>query len=356
MTETINSTKEAASTLFLGHNGEWWDFSLIVAGILVSLAAIAAVVATAGSIVAHKREASAVEQELVRYKLETSQKIAESAAVGESAKAETARANQRIATLNNETARLQADNLSLQKITQPRRMQPLAWTNHPEKIPALYERLKKFAGTKVFIQVVPDFEAQMFADDISNVLKASGWEVEYVGEERSHLSEKRFREGIAIITLMDGTPMSEAGMILNGVLSDLNHDMMPTGLAIPQPFKAGYPYFDPPIKCIFIRVGMKPVTTETLRIQRRQLERDRQEFMDSLKESLRRGNSASSTLPDGSPVEIILGPDDKLYLKGPTGNIEYTGPPPPQLYIPISPGSGGPFLLEMPLGQGSPKP
>ena len=54
MTETIDSTKAAASTLFLGHNGEWWDFSLIVAGIFVALAATTAVIATAGSIVAHK--------------------------------------------------------------------------------------------------------------------------------------------------------------------------------------------------------------------------------------------------------------------------------------------------------------
>jgi len=78
MTETIDSTKAAASTLFLGHNGEWWDFSLIVAGILVTLAALAAVVATAGSIVAHKREAAAADLALEKFKLETEGKISES--------------------------------------------------------------------------------------------------------------------------------------------------------------------------------------------------------------------------------------------------------------------------------------
>jgi hypothetical protein len=77
MPETINTANAAASTLFLGRNGEWWDFSLIVAGILVTLAALAAVIATAGSIVAHKREAVTSEAELVRYKLETGQQIAE---------------------------------------------------------------------------------------------------------------------------------------------------------------------------------------------------------------------------------------------------------------------------------------
>jgi hypothetical protein len=66
MTETIDSTKAAASTLFLGHNGEWWDLSLVIAGIFVALAAIAAVLATAGSIIAHKREASASEEALNR--------------------------------------------------------------------------------------------------------------------------------------------------------------------------------------------------------------------------------------------------------------------------------------------------
>jgi hypothetical protein len=77
MTETIDRANAAASTLFLGQNGEWWDFWLIVSLIAVALAAIAAGVTTAGSIVSHKREAAASESAIERYKLDTSKEISE---------------------------------------------------------------------------------------------------------------------------------------------------------------------------------------------------------------------------------------------------------------------------------------
>ena len=71
MTETISNANAAASTLFLGHNGEWWDFVVIVSVIAVALAATAGGVATIGSIVSHKRETAAAEEALDRYKLDT---------------------------------------------------------------------------------------------------------------------------------------------------------------------------------------------------------------------------------------------------------------------------------------------
>jgi hypothetical protein len=266
-------------------------------------------------------------------------------------KADAARANESSERLRNETARLQSDNLSLQKIMQPRRMHFLGWTRSPENIPKLYDGLKKFAGTKAFMQVVPDFEAQMFADDILNVLKASGWDIEYVGEDRSHLSEKRFREGIAVFTLMDGSsPMTEAGSALKSVLLDVNGDM-PVGTALPQPFRPGYPYFDPPISCVFIRVGLKPVTTEALEIQRRQIERENQELLESLKETIRQGRSAS-VIMDGHEAKLGLTADGKLIAKTPTGDVEYTGMPSPKLVMPIG---GSPFLVTIP-GPGAVKP
>jgi hypothetical protein len=67
MTETIDSANAAASTLFLGQNGEWWDFWLIGSLIFVALAAIAAGVTTTGSIVSHKREAAGAEVALERF-------------------------------------------------------------------------------------------------------------------------------------------------------------------------------------------------------------------------------------------------------------------------------------------------
>lgn len=75
MTETIESANAAASTVFIGHNSEFWDFWLIVSFILVALAAIAAGVTGIGSIVSHSREASAAEDALKRFKLTTEAKI-----------------------------------------------------------------------------------------------------------------------------------------------------------------------------------------------------------------------------------------------------------------------------------------
>jgi hypothetical protein len=80
MTETINSANAAASTLFLGHNGEWWDFWLIMSVLFVALAGAGVTVTTAGSIVSHKREAAAATKELERYKLDTGKQIADATA------------------------------------------------------------------------------------------------------------------------------------------------------------------------------------------------------------------------------------------------------------------------------------
>jgi hypothetical protein len=77
MTETISNTNAAASILFLGHNGEWWDFWLIVSVIAAALVATAIGVTTAGSIISHKRETIAAEKVLELEKLETGKQIAE---------------------------------------------------------------------------------------------------------------------------------------------------------------------------------------------------------------------------------------------------------------------------------------
>jgi hypothetical protein len=69
MTETIDGANAAASTLFLGHNGEWWDFWLIISVVFAALAAIAIGITTTGSLVSLKREASAAEATLEKYKL-----------------------------------------------------------------------------------------------------------------------------------------------------------------------------------------------------------------------------------------------------------------------------------------------
>jgi hypothetical protein len=99
MQDTINSANAAASSLFLGHNGEWWDFWLIVSLVLAALIATAVGVTTAGSIVAHKREAAEAEGSLERYKLETGTQISEANARAKEAADHTAVAQLELAKL-----------------------------------------------------------------------------------------------------------------------------------------------------------------------------------------------------------------------------------------------------------------
>jgi hypothetical protein len=112
MTETIDSANAAASTLFLGYNGEWWDSWLIISLILVALAAIAAGITTTGSIVSHKREAASAEENLQRFKLETEES-------SNLLKKETARLSVEAETARKETANAQ---LELEKMRFPRRL------------------------------------------------------------------------------------------------------------------------------------------------------------------------------------------------------------------------------------------
>jgi hypothetical protein len=77
MQDTINNANAAASTLFLGHNGDWWDFWLIVTLVLTAIVAIGVGVTTAGSLITHKREALAANVALTTFKSKTAGEIAE---------------------------------------------------------------------------------------------------------------------------------------------------------------------------------------------------------------------------------------------------------------------------------------
>jgi hypothetical protein len=77
--------------------------------------------------------------------------------------------NARAAEAQLETERIKAENLSIQRIIRPRRL-PTGGA-FTEK----YDELAKFADTLFVVYVVPDFEAQLFARDIWNVLARAGW-------------------------------------------------------------------------------------------------------------------------------------------------------------------------------------
>ena len=284
MPETINGANTAASTLFLGHNGEWWDFWLIFSVVFAALAAIAIGITTTGSIFSHKREASAAEQELDRYKAEASENIAASAALGETAKAEAARANETAAKLNNETARLQADNLALQTVLLPRHVGLLGFKRSP---PAAewFAGIAPYAGTKLLIQHANDKEAGNLAAEISIVVTKFGWTAQFVDEQRTHLNPDQIADGISVSYPIGKTwtpeTQNEPWFAWAKAAEALADALTKAGLAVGDRRVSRYgfdpkgreaaiglgPNFDPPLEGVFLQVGARPVaqTVEWIR-------------------------------------------------------------------------------------------
>jgi len=85
-TPAITAANAINSSLFWGYNGEWWDGALLAALIVVALVAGFVVVATAGQIISHKREAEAGKEELERFKSDAHAKFEAAAAELENAK------------------------------------------------------------------------------------------------------------------------------------------------------------------------------------------------------------------------------------------------------------------------------
>jgi hypothetical protein len=158
MPETINSANAAASTLFLGHNGEWWDFWLIFAVIVAALSAIAIGVATTGSIVAHKREAAAAEIALQTFKLDTQEKIS-------SADARAAEATKA------------AEAEKLERLKLEAKLAPRSLTQKEQE--AISASLTQFKDTSldVFIYGGGSADALPLAGMISSALTKAGWNV-----------------------------------------------------------------------------------------------------------------------------------------------------------------------------------
>lgn len=144
MTETIDSANAAASTLFLGHNGEWWDFWLIVSLVFVALAAMAAGITTAGSIVSHKREAESADAALERFKLQTELKISEADARAAEAK------------------------LALEKFKAPRSLSA-------EQQARITAEVKAFGAIPFDFAIQTEPEAIDLMEQISTTLESAGW-------------------------------------------------------------------------------------------------------------------------------------------------------------------------------------
>jgi hypothetical protein len=247
-------------------------------------------------------------------------KIAAANAVGETAKAEAAKANKR-------AEELRSDNIALQAGVRPRRFSFMGWTNNTERVSKIYDALKPYKGTVAFIQVAPDFEAKIFANDIASVLTANGWKPTFVTEKESHMSDLSFPEGLLILTLSDGKSQTEAGAALWASMVDAFHEMggkpfdgAPIHEIITAP-KLGYPEFDPPITAIFVRVGLRQLSSQFLEIQRRALVRENEDWDNKLKDIIKSGRSLHSQATDGTMVEVKIDPDGKLVSADPNKKL-----------------------------------
>lgn len=146
MAEVLQTAMPENPNLFLGHNGEFWDFWLIISVVIAAVAAAAIGVTTAGSVISHKREASAAEEELEKYKLSTNLNIKEAEARALEAQAE------------------------LAKFKAPRSMTP-------EQQMRIVGKLAGFKGTRFDMSVLAsDPEAAIFLGQVSKTLQLAGWE------------------------------------------------------------------------------------------------------------------------------------------------------------------------------------
>lgn len=172
--------------LFLSRSGEWWDTGLIVSAIIAGLAATTVGVFTAGSILAHKREAEAAEIALDAYKVGVDDRVAdaklagikaglkagEASGIAERAKADVfiaqadvARANQKAAEAN---ARAEEAALALAKFAAPR----LLATGQRDRISRL---LGQYSGTPYVISIQLSGEVIDFERQLVEVLAKAGW-------------------------------------------------------------------------------------------------------------------------------------------------------------------------------------
>jgi hypothetical protein len=143
MQETVNNANAAISTLFLGHDGEWWDGWVIWSVVFAALAAVAIGVATAGSIVAHKREAAASDRSLEEYKLSTAKEITDARVESDKKIAE---ANARAAEANQKAEEEKLARVKIEEKLAPRTLTPAS-----QKLIA--EGISKFKGTSLDILI-----------------------------------------------------------------------------------------------------------------------------------------------------------------------------------------------------------
>jgi hypothetical protein len=117
-----------------------------------------------------------------------------------------------IATLENGTERLKADNLRLMTTLQPRRIAMGNLTKEPGERGDRFRKVAEFSGTRALVQAVPDFEAQILASDIVFALRNCGWNAESMTDAQSRVPPGFIMEGVRITTL-ETSPFQTDGSV-----------------------------------------------------------------------------------------------------------------------------------------------
>lgn len=101
-----------------------------------------------------------------------------------------------IALLNDETARLNAENLVTEKNIQPREF-PIY--GHNSDAAQLNAELEKYLGTKVWVQTVPDFESERLTVSLMGLFRAVHWNASAVGPSETGIGMLAIEDGVRIV-------------------------------------------------------------------------------------------------------------------------------------------------------------
>lgn len=174
----------------LGLSLHGWENTMVVFLIATGFFGLVAGASTWAVVRLQRTEISESERRLEEYKLDAGARIASADAAGKAAQADaekaianTAKANERAAELAQKTETLRKQNAELELSLAPRALEQHQFAND----------LKPFAGTTVYLSVVPDFEAVRFAEQLHSVFFGSGIITRTVRE-----NPDRIRDGVEV--------------------------------------------------------------------------------------------------------------------------------------------------------------
>jgi hypothetical protein len=248
---------ETANTWF---GRSWWG--LMISGGTTALAACATVAFLILQFWSSNIKERFSDERISANEAETARAVADSDAAREG----TAKANERIAGLNNDTARLTAENLALQTVLLPRHVGLYGGPDGPSKTETWFAGMAEFDAVSFAIQPVNDAEARNLASEIMLALA-------FVGI-RASIDESA--EGV-MVSFPKGNPLAEkAGNALADALTSAglgvgNTPVLRSGIIPPDPKDIPAGLVNPIHKGVVVAVGQRPVSQTVAWLKRERL-------------------------------------------------------------------------------------